>query len=134
MNCTISGLSILETQWQNQSNEDQEISSSDQRERCIDSLINFETVKYCGAEKYEIDTFYDATKKCQKEGRTWKFHKHLMDTAQSFIIYGTLLIGSLFCAYLVADVGSLSTGQYIFIVSHITHVYRPLNYVIYLYG
>lgn len=27
------------------------------RQRSIDSLLNFETVKYFGAEKYEVDTY-----------------------------------------------------------------------------
>lgn len=32
----------------------------------VDSLLNFETVKYYGAEKYEVEQYHDAIKKYQK--------------------------------------------------------------------
>jgi ABC-type transport system involved in Fe-S cluster assembly fused permease/ATPase subunit len=32
----------------------------------VDSLLNFETVKYYGAEKYEVEQYRDAIEKYQK--------------------------------------------------------------------
>jgi len=36
-----------------------------QRTTAVDSLLNFETVKYYGAEQYEVNKFEDAIKKYQ---------------------------------------------------------------------
>lgn len=36
-----------------------------QKARSVDSLLNFETVKYYGAEKYEVDAYRDAILKYQ---------------------------------------------------------------------
>lgn len=36
-----------------------------QKARSVDSLLNFETVKYYGAEKYEVDAFREAIVKFQ---------------------------------------------------------------------
>lgn len=35
----------------------------------VDSLLNFETVKYYGAEQYEVDQYRDAIEKYQKGNR-----------------------------------------------------------------
>lgn len=36
-----------------------------QKARSVDSLLNFETVKYYGAEQYEVDCYVDAILKYQ---------------------------------------------------------------------
>lgn len=36
------------------------LADNEQRTRSVDSLLNFETVKYYGAEEYEVNRFKDA--------------------------------------------------------------------------
>lgn len=128
------GLTVIVTDWITQSEKNVNSANRDQRSRCIDSLLNFETVKYCGTEDYEVESFSQATTKCQKEERKSGIPYVLLDSIQDIIIHGTLLAGSLFCAYLVVDVDSITTGQYIFFVSHIGQLYYPLNQLIYFYS
>lgn len=123
----------MQSEWWNQSLRNQKESAYTQYSRCIDSLLNFETVKYCGAEQYEIKTFNESIIKCQQEDRQNEICNYLLETIQSSINYGSLLAGSLFCAFLVVDIGSLTTGQYVFFVSHITQLYGPLDYLTGIY-
>ena len=39
----------------------------------VDALLNFETVKYYGAEKYEVDLYKNAILDYQKEERVTRF-------------------------------------------------------------
>ncbi|XP_055301610.1 ATP-binding cassette sub-family B member 6-like isoform X2 [Sitodiplosis mosellana] len=126
-------LTVVLTEWINQYKKSMNSANSEQRSRCIDSLLNFETVKYCGTEKYEAQCFCEAITKCQNEERKFSIPYVLLDIIQEIIIHGSLLGGSLFWAYLVVDVGSITTGQYIFFVSHIYHLYYPFNDLVFLY-
>ena len=121
------GLTVMVGDWIKQSKKNVNSANRDQRSRCIDSLLNFETVKYCGSEAYEVESFREATTKCHKEELKSFLPYKLLDIIQSIIIHSTSLAGSLFYAYLVVDFGSITTGQYIFFVSHIGQIYYPLN-------
>lgn len=65
----------------------------------VDSLLNFETVKYYGQENFEVQRFNDAIKLFQKE--EWKSLASLnvLGLGQNVIISLGLLGGALLCAY-----------------------------------
>lgn len=107
---------------------------SHQVSRSIDSLLNFETVKYYGAEKYELEVYHKAILDRQKENLVSHHISCVSDTVQNIVICGSLLAGSLLCAYLVVDVGSLTPGQYVLFSSHIVQLYASLNYFGAFYG
>ena len=56
---------ILVTEWRTQFQRRMNQADNEQRARSVDSLLNFETVKYYGAEQYEVDAYRDAIKKYQ---------------------------------------------------------------------
>lgn len=56
---------ILVTEWRTQYQRRMNQADNEQRARSVDSLLNFETVKYYGAEKYEVDAYRDAITKYQ---------------------------------------------------------------------
>ena len=65
----------------------------------VDSLINFETVKYYGREDFEVERFRDVIIKFQLS--EWKSLASLnvLNVGQNFIITIGLLVGSFLCAY-----------------------------------
>ena len=73
------------------------------RTKAVDSLINFETVKYYNAELYEIDRYKQAILDYQK--CEWKVMAslNLLNFIQSFITNGGLLGGSILAAYMVSQ-------------------------------
>lgn len=93
----------------------------------VESLLNIETIKYCGTTKHEVESFRDATLEYQKELLNSNIAYHVTDLFENIVICLCLLIGSLFCAYLVADVRSLTSGQYVFFAAYIMQLFSPMN-------
>lgn len=53
------------TEWRTQFQRRMNQADNEQRARSVDSLINFETVKYYGAENYEVNAYRAAINKYQ---------------------------------------------------------------------
>lgn len=99
-----------------------------QKARSVDSLLNFETVKYYGAEQYEVDAYREAILKFQEEEFKSNITLNILNTMQNIIVTGGLLAGSLLCAHLVAKEGTLTVGDYVLFASYIVQLYVPLNW------
>ena len=96
------------------------------RTKAVDSLINFETVKYYNAELYEIDRYKQAILDYQK--CEWKVMAslNLLNFIQSFITNGGLLVGSILAAYMVSQ--DLKTvGKYCQYVSNKIEKYNKYH-------
>lgn len=98
------------------------------RARSVDSLLNFETVKYYGAEQYEVDAFREAILTYQKEEWKSTITLNMLNTIQNVIICSGLLIGSLLCVHMVVDKQGLTVGDYVLFASYIVQLYVPLNW------
>ena len=48
------------TEWRTKYRRSMNLADNDQRTKSVDSMLNFETVKYFGAEPYEIDRYTQA--------------------------------------------------------------------------
>lgn len=48
------------TEWRTKFQRNMNLADNAQRARSVDSLLNFETVKYYGAEKYEVQAYRKA--------------------------------------------------------------------------
>ncbi|XP_055602643.1 LOW QUALITY PROTEIN: ATP-binding cassette sub-family B member 6-like [Uranotaenia lowii] len=99
-----------------------------QKARSVDSLLNFETVKYYGAEQYEVDCYRKAILKFQDEEWRSSITLNILNTMQNIIVCGGLLAGSLLCAYLVVYHEGLTVGDYVLFASYIIQLYVPLNW------
>jgi ABC-type transport system involved in Fe-S cluster assembly fused permease/ATPase subunit len=51
---------ILVTEWRTKFQRRMNLADNAQRARSVDSLLNFETVKYYGAEDYEVESYREA--------------------------------------------------------------------------
>lgn len=104
------------------------LADNETRARSVDSLLNFETVKYYGAEQYEVEAFRDAILRFQAEEWRSNITLNILNTVQNVIICTGLLSGSLLCVHLVVDVGELTVGDYVLFASYIVQLYVPLNW------
>lgn len=118
---------IYVTNWAERYEEQKKSIEKEQNAVGVESLLNIETVKYCGTTKYEIESFRDTTLEDQKEQLHLHITSHVTDLFENGVICGSLLVGSLFCAYLVADVHSLTSGQYVFFAAYIMQLFSPMN-------
>lgn len=103
------------------------INYSQQKSRSIDSLFNYETVKYYVAEKFEVNNFTNRITEYQKDDFKSKLAFRVLHSVQKSIVSIVALIGSLYSAYLVVDVGTFTSGQYVLFVSYVYQIYWPLN-------
>ncbi|KAK9880662.1 hypothetical protein WA026_011899 [Henosepilachna vigintioctopunctata] len=97
------------------------------RNKSLDSLLNFETVKYFGNEKYEINNFEKAVKTLYDGELKSRIIYATMDSLQNFVINTSLLIGSLLCAYKVRT-NELTLGHYVMFSTYIVQLYSSVDW------
>ncbi|KAK1165448.1 ATP-binding cassette, sub-family B (MDR/TAP), member 6a [Acipenser oxyrinchus oxyrinchus] len=120
-------LTIVITEWRTKYRRDMNTQDNDAKSKAVDSLLNFETVKYYNAESYEVNRFNNAILKYQAS--EWKVNASLalLNQTQNLVIGGGLLAGSLLCAYFVTE-NKLKVGDYVFFGTYIIQLYTPLNW------
>ncbi|XP_071057078.1 ATP-binding cassette sub-family B member 6 isoform X2 [Onthophagus taurus] len=121
-------LTIVITEWRTKYQRRMNLADNATRARSVDSLLNFETVKYYGAEQYEVDAFREAIKTFQVEEWKSTITLNILNTIQNIIICGGLLAGSLLCVHMVVDEHTLQVGDYVLFASYIVQLYVPLNW------
>ncbi|XP_058060674.1 ATP-binding cassette sub-family B member 6 [Anopheles bellator] len=119
---------IMVTEWRTKFQRRMNLADNQQKARSVDSLLNFETVKYYGAEQYEVDCYREAILKFQDEEWRSIITLNILNTMQNIIVCGGLLAGSLLCAYLVVYQDGLTVGDYVLFASYIIQLYVPLNW------
>lgn len=116
---------ILITEWRTKYRREMNTRDNAAKSKAVDSLLNFETVKYYNAESYEVDQFNDAILKYQTA--EWKSSASLpvLNQSQNVIISLGLLAGSLLCAYFVTE-GKFKVGDFVLFGTYIIQLYTPL--------
>ncbi|XP_049781769.1 ATP-binding cassette sub-family B member 6 [Schistocerca cancellata] len=119
---------VFVTEWRTKFQRSMNLADNAQKARSVDSLLNFETVKYYGAESYEVECFKKAI--LHYQGEEWKslITLNILNTLQNIIICGGLLAGSLLCVHMVVAKQGLTVGDYVLFASYIIQLYVPLNW------
>ncbi|XP_043258660.1 ATP-binding cassette sub-family B member 6 [Colletes gigas] len=119
---------IMVTEWRTKFQRRMNLADNAQRARSVDSLINFETVKYYGAEAYEVNSYKKSILEFQIE--EWKtiITLNILNTLQNVIVCSGLLAGSLLCLHMVVNNQGLTLGDYVLFTSYIVQLYVPLNW------
>lgn len=120
-------LTIIITEWRTKYRREMNTQDNNAKSKAVDSLLNFETVKYYNSEGFEVRRFEDAILKYQ--ACEWKTNASLalLNQTQNLIIGLGLLAGSLLCAYYVT-VDKFQVGDYVLFGTYIVQLYTPLNW------
>ncbi|XP_012879851.1 PREDICTED: ATP-binding cassette sub-family B member 6, mitochondrial [Dipodomys ordii] len=120
-------LTIVVTEWRTKFRRAMNTQENATRARAVDSLLNFETVKYYNAESYEVERYQEAIIKYQS--LEWKSSASLvlLNQTQNLVIGLGLLAGSLLCAYFVSE-KKLQVGDFVLFGTYIIQLYMPLNW------
>ncbi|KAI9251944.1 hypothetical protein BDA99DRAFT_444174 [Phascolomyces articulosus] len=97
------------------------------RTKAVDSLLNFETVKYYGAEDFEINRYKNAVIEYQKADWLSSTSLNILNLAQNAVISGGLLAGCLLFAWEVAQ-GRLTSGAFVTFNIYMMQLYTPLHF------
>ncbi|KAJ9074661.1 ATP-binding cassette-type vacuolar membrane transporter Hmt1, variant 3 [Entomophthora muscae] len=93
----------------------------------VDSLLNFETVKYFGAENFEVTRYDNAMQEYLRADLKNSASLPILNLVQNFILTLALLAGSLLCSYEVTT-GTKKVGDFILFNSYLLQISVPLNF------
>ncbi|WP_206419835.1 ABCB family ABC transporter ATP-binding protein/permease [Minwuia thermotolerans] len=92
----------------------------------VDSLLNFETVRYFANEPYEVERFDNRLAGYEKAAVRSQVSLAFLNTGQGLIVATGLVIVMVLAARGVAD-GSMTIGDFVLINAFLIQLYMPLN-------
>lgn len=120
------------TDWRTQFIREANQADSRSNSRAVDSLLNFETVKYFANERYEAD-LYD------KELENWELAKRknrltlfALNAGQAFIISASVTAMLLLAANEVVE-GRMTLGDFVLVNAFMMQIFLPLNFLGFVY-
>ncbi len=100
--------------------------------RAVDSLLNYETVKYFGAEKRERERYGSAARAYAEAAIKSENSLGLLNIAQA-VIMNLMMAGALAFTVYGWSVGRLSVGDMVLIQTYLTQLFRPLDMLGWVY-
>ena len=136
----IVGISVVGYVWFSKSVTDwrtqfiREANQADNRSntRAIDSLINFETVKYFTNEKYEAELYDYELSKWEQARRKNRLSLFGLNFGQAFIITASMTTMLILAAYEVTQ-GVMTLGDFVLVNAFMMQIFLPLNFLGFVY-
>lgn len=100
--------------------------------RAIDSLLNFETVKYFGNERHEADRYDGSLRRYEDAAVASRSSLSLLNVGQGFIIAGGLIVLMSMAGYGVKS-GVMSVGDFVMVNTYLIQLFLPLNFLGFVY-
>ncbi|MDO6589782.1 metal ABC transporter permease [Loktanella sp. D2R18] len=101
---------------------------TDANQKAIDSLLNFETVKYFGAEKWEADRYDAAMAEYQKAAVRTNYSLAFLNFGQSVLITSGL-VAVMVMAAIGVQTGTLTVGDFVMVNAYMIQITMPLNFL-----
>jgi ABC-type transport system involved in Fe-S cluster assembly fused permease/ATPase subunit len=121
-------LSFQITEWRNVYRERMNRADNDVSTKMIDSLLNFETVKYFNNEQYEFHRLDESLKDYELAANQSRHSLSLLNVAQTFIIMLGITIMLVMSAYGIRN-GDIDVGGFVVINAYMLQLYQPLNFL-----
>ncbi|WIV49576.1 ABC transporter ATP-binding protein/permease [Marivivens sp. LCG002] len=116
------------TEWRVKIRKKMNEQDTDANQKAIDSLLNFETVKYFGAEKWESSRYDRAMELYAEAAVKTNYSLAFLNFGQSFLITSGLVAVMVMAAMGVQD-GSLSVGEFVMVNAYMIQITMPLNFL-----
>jgi ATP-binding cassette subfamily B protein len=101
---------------------------TDPNQKAIDSLLNFETVKYFGAEEREAARYDGSMQGYEKAATQTQVSLAWLNIGQSFLITVGLVIVMVMAALGVQS-GKLTVGDFVMVNAYMIQITMPLNFL-----
>ena len=101
---------------------------TDANQKAVDSLLNYETVKYFGAEKREAARYDSAMAGYEAAALKTSYSLAGLNFGQSFII-SSGLVSVLILAAIGVENGNLSVGDFVMVNAYMIQIMLPLNFL-----
>ncbi|MGE4011631.1 MAG: ABC transporter ATP-binding protein/permease, partial [Alphaproteobacteria bacterium] len=116
------------TEWRIKFRRTMNETDSEANTKAIDSLLNYETVKYFGNEEHEARRFESALKRYERAAVLSETSLSLLNVGQGFII-ATGLVLVMYMAGLGIANGTMSIGDFVLVNAYLLQLYIPLNFL-----
>ncbi len=101
--------------------------------KALDSLLNFETVKYFGNERHEARRYDETQARYEAAAVRTQVSLNLLNLGQATIIAVAMAVIMLMAANGVAA-GRLTVGKFVLVNTYLMQLYAPLNFLGFVYA
>ncbi|RKT34649.1 ATP-binding cassette subfamily B protein [Roseovarius halotolerans] len=116
------------TEWRVKQRKEMNDQDTDANQKAIDSLLNFETVKYFGAETREAERYDAAMQGYERAALQTSYSLAFLNFGQSLLITGGLVVVMVMAAIGVQG-GSMSVGDFVMVNAYMIQITMPLNFL-----
>ena len=116
------------TEWRNEFRKRMNQADNDISTKMIDSLLNYETVKYFNNEKFEFNRLDESLESYELAANQSRHSLSLLNVAQTFIIMLGITIMLVMSAYGIKS-GDIDVGGFVVINAYMFQLYQPLNWL-----
>jgi ATP-binding cassette, subfamily B, heavy metal transporter len=116
------------TEWRVQIRKEMNDQDTDANQKAIDSLLNFETVKYFGAEHREAMRYDESMKGYEAAALKTSYSLAFLNFGQSVLITSGLVIVMVLAAIGVQN-GDLTVGDFVMVNAYMIQITMPLNFL-----
>jgi ATP-binding cassette subfamily B protein len=120
------------TEWRLRFRREMNARDQEANTRAVDSLLNFETVKYFGNEDHESRRYDRAMERYESAAVRNKTSLSLLNVGQSFIIALGLIAVMIMAGNGVAA-GTMTVGDFVLVMTYLMQLYMPLDFLGYVY-
>ena len=126
------GFTFVFTNWRVRFRRTMNEMDSDAQNKAVDSLLNFETVKYFGNEAHEAARFDGARARYERAAVKSQVTLNMLNLGQALIIaLGLGLV--MYMAAAGVQNGSMTVGQFVLVNTYLMQLYQPLNFLGFVY-
>lgn len=123
---------IVTTEWRNRYVREANQADSSTNTRAIDSLLNYETVKYFNNEKYEADTYDQFLAKWETAKLKNRMSLLTLNSGQAFIIAAAMTVMMVMAAKSVIA-KEMTIGDLAMVNAYMIQLFIPLNFLGFVY-
>ncbi|EDM72043.1 ABC transporter related protein [Roseobacter sp. AzwK-3b] len=116
------------TEWRVKLRKEMNDQDTDANQKAIDSLLNFETVKYFGAERREAARYDAAMAGYEKAALQTSYSLAFLNFGQSLLITGGLVAVMVMAAIGVQN-GAMTVGDFVMVNAYMIQITMPLNFL-----
>ncbi|MDB0061730.1 ABC transporter ATP-binding protein/permease [Octadecabacter sp.] len=116
------------TEWRVKIRKEMNDQDTDANQKAIDSLLNFETVKYFGAERREAERYDGAMEQYVAAALKTSYSLAFLNFGQSILITGGLIVVMVMAAMGV-QIGALTVGDFVMVNAYMIQITMPLNFL-----
>jgi ATP-binding cassette subfamily B protein len=116
------------TEWRVKLRRQMNDQDTDANQKAIDSLLNFETVKYFGAEQREAARYDSAMAGYEEAALKTSYSLAFLNFGQSLLITAGLVIVMVMAAIGVQN-GDLTVGDFVMVNAYMVQITMPLNFL-----